>query len=132
VRLATQGRTLGEDRLAIRLTLFSLYNEARGTQRVETWGHLCRELGIRMNLSCVHFIEPRYEQVHNIEEKQKCKSGFPQIVDPKLISLWPWAPGVFQACSAPYSAVRLSSPLVAGMIPTAGAWLRVVPVTVLL
>jgi hypothetical protein len=29
---------VGEDRLAIRQTPFGLYNEARVTQRVETWG----------------------------------------------------------------------------------------------
>jgi 2,4-dienoyl-CoA reductase-like NADH-dependent reductase (Old Yellow Enzyme family) len=48
---------VGEDRLAIRLTPFGLYNEARGTQRVETLSYLCRELKARINLSYVHFIE---------------------------------------------------------------------------
>jgi 2,4-dienoyl-CoA reductase-like NADH-dependent reductase (Old Yellow Enzyme family) len=64
---------VGEDRLAIRLTPFGLYNQARGMQRLETWGHLCRELKKRMRLSYVHFIEPRYEQVHSLEEKTKCR-----------------------------------------------------------
>jgi 2,4-dienoyl-CoA reductase-like NADH-dependent reductase (Old Yellow Enzyme family) len=68
---------VGEDRLVIRLIIFGLYNEARGTQRVETWGHLCRERKARMNLSYVHFIESRYEQVHSVEEKQKCEPLFP-------------------------------------------------------
>lgn len=63
---------VGQDRLAIRLTPFGLYNQARGMQRLETWGHLCRELKKRMSLSYVHFIEPRYEQVHSLEEKTKC------------------------------------------------------------
>jgi len=62
---------IGENRLAIRLTPFGLYNQARGMQRMETWSHLSRELKARMNLSYVHFIEPRYEQVHSVEEKQK-------------------------------------------------------------
>lgn len=75
---------VGEDKLAIRLTPFGLYNEARGTQRVETWGHLCRELKRRMNLSYVHFIEPRYEQIHSVEEKQKCNSHFGPILTPWL------------------------------------------------
>lgn len=64
---------VGEDRLAIRLSPFGLYNDARGEARVETWGSLCRELKKRMNLSYVHFIEPRYEQVFSAEEKKKCK-----------------------------------------------------------
>jgi len=36
--------TIGDDKLALRLTPFGLYNQARGLQRVETWGYLCREL----------------------------------------------------------------------------------------
>jgi len=63
---------IGENRLAIRLSPFGLYNQARGTQRMETWGHLCRELKRKHKLSYVHFIEPRYEQVHSLEEKNKC------------------------------------------------------------
>jgi 2,4-dienoyl-CoA reductase-like NADH-dependent reductase (Old Yellow Enzyme family) len=64
---------IGEDKLAIRLSPFGLYNETRGLERMETWGHLCRELKKAMNLSYVHFIEPRYEQVFSTEEKDKCK-----------------------------------------------------------
>lgn len=63
---------VGEHRVAIRLSPFGLYNEMRGTERVETWGHLCRELKRCMNLSYVHFLEPRYEQVFSAEEKDKC------------------------------------------------------------
>jgi 2,4-dienoyl-CoA reductase-like NADH-dependent reductase (Old Yellow Enzyme family) len=83
--MAALKAAVGEDRLVIRLTPFGLYNEARGTQTVETWGHLHRELRSRMNLNYVHFIEPRYEQVHSVE-KQRCKSDCSQIVDPKLSS----------------------------------------------
>ena len=61
---------IGEDKLAIRLTPFGLYNQARGMQRLETWGHLCRELKKKHNLSYVHFLEPRYEQVHSLAEKK--------------------------------------------------------------
>jgi len=64
---------VGEDKLAIRLTPFGLYNQARGTQRLETWGFLCKELK-KLSLSYVHFVEPRYEQVHSLEEKNKCRS----------------------------------------------------------
>ena len=67
---------IGEDCLAIRLSPFGLYNQARGMQRLETWGHLCRELKRKHSLSYVHFIEPRYEQVHSLEEKNKCKQWF--------------------------------------------------------
>jgi 2,4-dienoyl-CoA reductase-like NADH-dependent reductase (Old Yellow Enzyme family) len=64
---------IGEDKLAIRLSPFGLYNQARGEQRLETWGHLCKELKRKHKLSYVHFIEPRYEQVHSLEEKNKCE-----------------------------------------------------------
>lgn len=35
---------VGQERVAIRLSPFGLFNQARGEQRLETWGHLCREL----------------------------------------------------------------------------------------
>ncbi|KAK8932361.1 hypothetical protein H634G_04828 [Metarhizium anisopliae BRIP 53293] len=64
-------RTVGEDNLAIRLTPFGLFNQARGEQRVETWTHLCRELKRRLpRLSYVSFVEPRYEQIFSGAEKQ--------------------------------------------------------------
>jgi 2,4-dienoyl-CoA reductase-like NADH-dependent reductase (Old Yellow Enzyme family) len=71
--------TVGEDRLAIRLTPFGLYNETRGMQRVEIWGYLCRQLKSRMSLRYMHFIEPRYEQVLSVAEKDKCKSSLQTI-----------------------------------------------------
>lgn len=64
-------RTVGEENLAIRLTPFGLFNQARGEQRVETWTHLCRELKRRLpRLSYVSFVEPRYEQIFSGAEKQ--------------------------------------------------------------
>ncbi|GJN75616.1 hypothetical protein PLIIFM63780_009171 [Purpureocillium lilacinum] len=64
-------KTVGEDNLAIRLTPFGLFNQARGEQRVETWGHLCRELKQRLpRLSYVSFVVPRYEQIFSETEKQ--------------------------------------------------------------
>lgn len=71
---------IGSEKLALRLTPFGLYNQARGTQRLETWGFLCKKIKKKMELSYVHFVEPRYEQVHSVEEKNKCKSHLPLIV----------------------------------------------------
>jgi 2,4-dienoyl-CoA reductase-like NADH-dependent reductase (Old Yellow Enzyme family) len=52
-------RTVGEQNLAIRLSPFGLFNQARGEQRVETWTHLCKELKhAHPDLSYVSFIEP--------------------------------------------------------------------------
>lgn len=63
--------TVGQDNLAIRLSPFGLFNQARGEQRLETWGHLCRELKKSLpTLSYVSFIEPRYEQIFSEEQKQ--------------------------------------------------------------
>ncbi|KAL9943422.1 hypothetical protein D7B24_008996 [Verticillium nonalfalfae] len=63
---------VGQENLAIRLSPFGLFNQARSEQRVETWNHLSKGLKERLpNLSYVSFIEPRYEQIFSEEEKQK-------------------------------------------------------------
>lgn len=75
-------KTVGEDNLAIRLSPFGLFNQTRGEQRVETWGHLCRELKNRFpRLSYVSFIEPRYEQIFSEAEKVKFLNswGLPHV-----------------------------------------------------
>ncbi|KAJ5972265.1 Aldolase-type TIM barrel [Penicillium vulpinum] len=65
-------KTIGEHNLAIRLSPFGMFNQARGEQRVETWTHLCEGLKKTLpSLSYVSFIEPRYEQIFGIEEKDK-------------------------------------------------------------
>jgi 2,4-dienoyl-CoA reductase-like NADH-dependent reductase (Old Yellow Enzyme family) len=52
-------QTIGEQNLAIRLSPFGLFNQARGEQRVETWTHLCEGLKKDLpSLSYVSFIEP--------------------------------------------------------------------------
>lgn len=50
---------VGAENLAIRLTPFGLFNQARGEQRVETWSYVCRRLKeTHARLSYVSFIEP--------------------------------------------------------------------------
>ncbi|KAK8857031.1 OYE2-NADPH dehydrogenase (old yellow enzyme) isoform 1 [Apiospora arundinis] len=62
----------GEGNLALRLTPFGLFNQSRGEQRLETFGHLCRELKRTLpNLSYVSFVEPRFEQIFSPGEKDK-------------------------------------------------------------
>jgi 2,4-dienoyl-CoA reductase-like NADH-dependent reductase (Old Yellow Enzyme family) len=52
-------KTIGEHNLAIRLSPFGMFNQARGEQRVETWTHLCEGLKKTLpSLSYVSFIEP--------------------------------------------------------------------------
>ena len=64
--------TVGPENTSIRLSPFGLFNQSRGEQRVETWGHLSRELKARLpTLSYVSFIEPRFEQIFTEEEKQR-------------------------------------------------------------
>ncbi|KKY37638.1 putative 12-oxophytodienoate reductase [Diaporthe ampelina] len=73
---------VGQDNLAIRLSPFGLFNQARGEQRLETWGHLCRELKKSLpTLSYVSFIEPRYEQIFSEEQKQAFLDswGLPEV-----------------------------------------------------
>ncbi|KAK8058598.1 hypothetical protein PG994_009046 [Apiospora phragmitis] len=63
---------VGEENVAIRLTPFGLFNQARGEQRLEVFGHLCRELKRMLpGLSYVSFIEPRYEQIFSTGEKER-------------------------------------------------------------
>ncbi|KAE8349611.1 hypothetical protein BDV28DRAFT_160346 [Aspergillus coremiiformis] len=63
-------KTVGEENLAIRLSPFGLFNQARGEQRMETWTYLCQSLKqMHPNLSYVSFIEPRYDQIFSYEEK---------------------------------------------------------------
>ena len=50
---------IGGSNVAVRLTPFGLFNQARGEQRLEIWSHFCRELKARVpDLSYIHFIEP--------------------------------------------------------------------------
>ncbi|KAJ5982577.1 hypothetical protein N7451_012677 [Penicillium sp. IBT 35674x] len=52
-------KTNGEQNLAIRLSPFGLFNQARGEQRIEIWTHLCEDLKkSHPTLSYVNFIEP--------------------------------------------------------------------------
>ncbi len=68
--MAALAAEVGQENLAIRLSPFGLFNQARGEQRLETWGHLCRELKKGLpRLSYVSFIEPRFEQLFAEEEK---------------------------------------------------------------
>ncbi|EYE90851.1 alkene reductase [Aspergillus ruber CBS 135680] len=63
-------KSIGEEKLSIRLSPFGLFNQTRGEQRLETWSHLCRSLKQALpHLSYVSFIEPRYEQIFSTEEK---------------------------------------------------------------
>jgi 2,4-dienoyl-CoA reductase-like NADH-dependent reductase (Old Yellow Enzyme family) len=52
-------KAIGEERLAIRLTPFGLFNQIRSEQRLETWQTLCRKLKeAHPGLSYVSFVEP--------------------------------------------------------------------------
>lgn len=65
-------RAIGGDNLAIRLSPFGLFNQNRSEQRVETWSHLCREIKKNIpDLSYIHFMEPRYDQLVDYTEKDE-------------------------------------------------------------
>jgi 2,4-dienoyl-CoA reductase-like NADH-dependent reductase (Old Yellow Enzyme family) len=52
-------KAVGEENIAIRLSPFGLFNQARGNQRMETWSYLCLELKrLLPSISYVSFIEP--------------------------------------------------------------------------
>ncbi|KAK7757469.1 hypothetical protein SLS62_000484 [Diatrype stigma] len=70
--MAALADAVGQENVAIRLSPFGLFNQARGDQRLETWSHLCRELRRALpRLSYVSFIEPRFEQLLAAGEKDR-------------------------------------------------------------
>ncbi|OAQ65016.2 12-oxophytodienoate reductase [Pochonia chlamydosporia 170] len=84
-------KVVGEENLAIRLSPFGLFNQARSQQRVETWSQLCRELKSRHpTLSYVSFIEPRYEQIFSEAEKQSFLDswGLPDVDLSLFRTIW--------------------------------------------
>jgi len=77
---------IGAENCGIRLSPFGLFNQTRGSQRVETWSHLCRELKKNLpDMSYIHFIEPRFEQYHSYSEKDDIIKSWG--MDPENISL---------------------------------------------
>lgn len=73
---------VGEANVALRLSPFGLFNQARGEERLETWGYLCRALKKALpNMSYVSFIEARYEQIFSEAEKQTFLNswGLPEV-----------------------------------------------------
>ncbi|KAF2737055.1 12-oxophytodienoate reductase [Polyplosphaeria fusca] len=78
--------TIGGENVAIRLSPFGLFNQARGEQRIETWGYLCEQLKEKVpNMSYISMIEPRYEQIHSYSEKDDVLRAWG--LDPSTISL---------------------------------------------
>lgn len=61
--------SIGQEKIAIRLTPFGLFNETRGSRRIEIWSYFCKEIKRQWSLSYIHFIEPRYEQIIPVDEK---------------------------------------------------------------
>ena len=70
--LAALAAEIGSSNIAIRLSPFGLCHQTRSTQRVETWSSLCHGIKQRTDigpLSYIHFIEPRWEQLHSLDDK---------------------------------------------------------------
>ncbi|KAK7180851.1 NADH:flavin oxidoreductase NADH oxidase [Paraphaeosphaeria sporulosa] len=79
-------QAVGEENCSIRLCPFGLFNQARGEQRIETWSFLCKQLKEKLpKMSYVSLIEPRYEQIHSVAEKDKMISSWG--LDPSTINL---------------------------------------------
>jgi 2,4-dienoyl-CoA reductase-like NADH-dependent reductase (Old Yellow Enzyme family) len=63
-------RAVGGENVAIRLSPFGLFNQSYGENRVEIWSHLCHKLKAKIpNMSYIHFIEPRFEQIIDTASK---------------------------------------------------------------
>lgn len=51
--------TVGQEKVALRLSPFGLFNQSRGSQRMETWSYLCKDLKAKIpHMSYMSFIEP--------------------------------------------------------------------------
>jgi len=60
-------QALGEENVAIRLSPMGLFNGMRGSQRLETWSHLCKQLKAKIpGMSYMHFIEPVRPSLSNM------------------------------------------------------------------
>lgn len=71
--LAALAEEIGSSNIAIRLSPFGLCHQTRSTHRIETWSNLCRGIMERKDigpLSYVHFIEPRWEELHSLDDKR--------------------------------------------------------------
>jgi 2,4-dienoyl-CoA reductase-like NADH-dependent reductase (Old Yellow Enzyme family) len=63
------GGAIGEEKVAVRLTPWGVYNDMFDENRWETWSFLCLELGKRFpRLSYVHFVEVRQEELPLFEQ----------------------------------------------------------------
>ena len=61
---------IGGKNIALRLSPFGLFLQSNGENRLEIWSHLCRELKSKIpNMSYIHFIEPRFEQIIDTTSK---------------------------------------------------------------
>lgn len=83
--MTTLADVIGGDRLAIRLSPFGLFLQSYGEQRVEIWSHLCQQLKLRIpNLSYIHFIEPRFEQIIDTASKDSYLKSLGDNISLKL------------------------------------------------
>ena len=98
--LSALASTIGSHNVGIRLSPFGLCHQTRSTQRIETWSHLCRGIA-KLSLSYVHFIEPRWEQLHSLQDKAAFLSGA----------------GLGDITLAPFRALLGSTPVI-----SAGGW----------
>ena len=70
--LAALAQEIGSSNIGIRLSPFGLCHQTRSTHRIETWSSLCHGIKEREDigpLSYIHFIEPRWEQLHSLDDK---------------------------------------------------------------
>ncbi|KDR68716.1 hypothetical protein GALMADRAFT_129047 [Galerina marginata CBS 339.88] len=75
------GRAIGFDRVGVRLSPFGFFNQTRGTERLNQWTYLCRELAA-LDVAYVHLIEPRFDEVLSEQDKLRALSSTSSINEP--------------------------------------------------
>ena len=76
-------KVIGASNVAIRLEPTGLYQGTFGSERVETWSHLCEQLAASYTgdnkLSYVHFIEPRFDRIKDNEKIFSSSWSLPEV-----------------------------------------------------
>ncbi|KAH7325609.1 hypothetical protein B0I35DRAFT_347000 [Stachybotrys elegans] len=83
---------VGASNVGIRLEPTGLYNGTFGEECVQTWSHLCQKLSETYvgdnKLSCIHFIEPRFDRVEANKEIFFSSWSLPEVSNAHFQSIF--------------------------------------------
>ncbi|KAF9527080.1 putative 12-oxophytodienoate reductase [Crepidotus variabilis] len=65
---AAVGSAVGHDRVGVRLSPYTIFQQTRGAERVPQWSYLCKQLS-KLSLAYIHLVEPRYDEFRSEDAK---------------------------------------------------------------